>query len=50
VDIEGSLAYSTVSQLGYMFVGVGSGAAVAGMFHLDARVSFKALLFLGPAR
>jgi NADH-quinone oxidoreductase subunit L len=41
------LAYSTVSQLGYMFVGVGSGAYVAGVFHLMTHAFFKALLFLG---
>jgi NADH-quinone oxidoreductase subunit L len=41
------LAYSTVSQLGYMFVGVGVGAYVAGVFHLVTHAFFKALLFLG---
>ena len=41
------LAYSTVSQLGYMFVGVGTGAYAAGMFHLVTHAFFKALLFLG---
>jgi NADH-quinone oxidoreductase subunit L len=41
------LAYSTVSQLGYMFMGVGSGAYVAGVFHLMTHAFFKALLFLG---
>ena len=41
------LAYSTVSQLGYMFVGVGLGAYVAGVFHLVTHAFFKALLFLG---
>jgi len=46
-DIKKVLAYSTVSQLGYMFVGVGSGAYVAGMFHLVTHAFFKALLFLG---
>ncbi len=46
-DIKKVLAYSTVSQLGYMFVGVGSGAYVAGMFHLATHAFFKALLFLG---
>jgi NADH-quinone oxidoreductase subunit L len=46
-DIKKVLAYSTVSQLGYMFVGVGSGAYVAGMFHLMTHAFFKALLFLG---
>src|SRR5215475_2158300 len=46
-DIKKVLAYSTVSQLGYMFIGVGSGAYVAGMFHLATHAFFKALLFLG---
>jgi NADH-quinone oxidoreductase subunit L len=46
-DIKKVLAYSTVSQLGYMFLGVGSGAYVAGMFHLVTHAFFKALLFLG---
>jgi NADH-quinone oxidoreductase subunit L len=46
-DIKKVLAYSTVSQLGYMFVGVGSGAYVAGVFHLMTHAFFKALLFLG---
>jgi NADH-quinone oxidoreductase subunit L len=46
-DIKKVLAYSTVSQLGYMFVGVGAGAYVAGMFHLMTHAFFKALLFLG---
>jgi NADH-quinone oxidoreductase subunit L len=46
-DIKKVLAYSTVSQLGYMFVGVGSGAYVAGVFHLTTHAFFKALLFLG---
>ena len=46
-DIKKVLAYSTVSQLGYMFVGVGSGAYVAGIFHLATHAFFKALLFLG---
>jgi NADH-quinone oxidoreductase subunit L len=46
-DIKKVLAYSTVSQLGYMFVGVGSGAYVAGLFHLVTHAFFKALLFLG---
>jgi NADH-quinone oxidoreductase subunit L len=46
-DIKRVLAYSTVSQLGYMFVGVGVGAYVAGMFHLVTHAFFKALLFLG---
>ena len=46
-DIKKVLAYSTVSQLGYMFVGVGAGAYVAGVFHLVTHAFFKALLFLG---
>ena len=46
-DIKKVLAYSTVSQLGYMFVGVGVGAYSAGMFHLMTHAFFKALLFLG---
>ena len=46
-DIKKVLAYSTVSQLGYMFIGVGSGAYVAGLFHLVTHAFFKALLFLG---
>ncbi|HJU64895.1 MAG TPA: NADH-quinone oxidoreductase subunit L, partial [Gemmatimonadaceae bacterium] len=46
-DIKKVLAYSTVSQLGYMFVGVGVGAYVAGIFHLVTHAFFKALLFLG---
>ncbi len=45
-DIKKILAYSTVSQLGYMFVGVGLGAQVAGVFHLLTHGFFKALLFL----
>jgi NADH-quinone oxidoreductase subunit L len=46
-DIKRVLAYSTVSQLGYMFVGVGAGAYSAGIFHLVTHSFFKALLFLG---
>jgi NADH-quinone oxidoreductase subunit L len=46
-DIKKVLAYSTVSQLGYMFVGVGIGAYTAGVFHLMTHAFFKALLFLG---
>jgi NADH-quinone oxidoreductase subunit L len=46
-DIKKVLAYSTVSQLGYMFIGVGSGAYVAGIFHLMTHAFFKGLLFLG---
>jgi NADH-quinone oxidoreductase subunit L len=46
-DIKKVLAYSTVSQLGYMFLAVGSGAWTAGIFHLVTHAFFKALLFLG---
>jgi NADH-quinone oxidoreductase subunit L len=46
-DIKKVLAYSTISQLGYMFVGVGAGAYAAGIFHLTTHAFFKALLFLG---
>ncbi len=46
-DIKRVLAYSTISQLGYMFVGVGVGAFSAGIFHLMTHAFFKALLFLG---
>ncbi|MFO7291927.1 MAG: NADH-quinone oxidoreductase subunit L [Actinomycetes bacterium] len=46
-DIKKVLAYSTVSQLGYMFMGVGATAYVAGVFHLMTHAFFKALLFLG---
>ncbi|MEX2270484.1 MAG: NADH-quinone oxidoreductase subunit L [Vicinamibacterales bacterium] len=46
-DIKRVLAYSTVSQLGYMFVAMGAGAFAAGIFHLYTHAFFKALLFLG---
>jgi NADH-quinone oxidoreductase subunit L len=46
-DIKRVLAYSTISQLGYMFLGVGVGAYTAGIFHLFTHAFFKALLFLG---
>ncbi|MEK7448378.1 MAG: NADH-quinone oxidoreductase subunit L [Planctomycetota bacterium] len=46
-DIKKVLAYSTISQLGYMFLGVGVGAFAAGIFHLMTHAFFKALLFLG---
>ncbi|MCB9764413.1 MAG: NADH-quinone oxidoreductase subunit L [Alphaproteobacteria bacterium] len=46
-DIKKVLAYSTVSQLGYMFVGVGIGAFAAGFFHVMTHAFFKALMFLG---
>jgi NADH-quinone oxidoreductase subunit L len=46
-DIKKVLAYSTVSQLGYMFLAVGSGAYVAAIFHMVTHAFFKALLFMG---
>ncbi len=46
-DIKRVLAYSTVSQLGYMFLALGSGAFIAAMFHVVTHAFFKALLFLG---
>ncbi len=46
-DIKKVLAYSTISQLGFMVAAVGMGAYVAGMFHLVTHAFFKALLFLG---
>jgi len=46
-DIKKVLAYSTVSQLGFMFIGVGVGAFSAGIFHLVTHAFFKACLFLG---
>jgi NADH-quinone oxidoreductase subunit L len=46
-DIKRVLAYSTVSQLGYMFLAMGVGAYAAGIFHLYTHAFFKALLFLG---
>lgn len=46
-DIKRIIAYSTVSQLGYMFVACGVGAYAAGIFHLYTHAFFKALLFLG---
>jgi NADH-quinone oxidoreductase subunit L len=46
-DIKKVFAYSTVSQLGYMFLGVGVGAFSAGIFHVMTHAFFKALLFLG---
>jgi NADH-quinone oxidoreductase subunit L len=45
-DLKKILAYSTISQLGYMFVGVGLGSQAAGVFHLLTHGFFKALLFL----
>jgi len=46
-DIKRILAYSTVSQLGYMMMGLGLGGVAVGMFHLITHAFFKALLFLG---
>ena len=46
-DIKRVLAYSTISQLGYMMLALGIGAYVAAVFHLFAHAFFKALLFLG---
>jgi NADH-quinone oxidoreductase subunit L len=46
-DIKKVLAYSTVSQLGYMFLGIGVGAWHAALFHLTTHAFFKALMFLG---
>src|SRR5947208_2797644 len=46
-DIKKVLAYSTISQLGYMFLAVGCGAYVAAIFHMVTHAFFKALLFLG---
>src|SRR5215472_698193 len=46
-DIKRILAYSTVSQLGYMMLGLGVGGVAVGMFHLIAHAFFKALLFMG---
>lgn len=46
-DIKRVLAYSTISQLGYMMLGLGAGGYTAGLFHLMTHAFFKALLFLG---
>jgi NADH-quinone oxidoreductase subunit L len=46
-DIKKVLAYSTVSQLGYMFLAIGSGAYIAAIFHMVTHAFFKALMFLG---
>jgi NADH-quinone oxidoreductase subunit L len=46
-DIKRVLAYSTISQLGFMFLGLGTGAYAAGIFHLFTHALFKALMFLG---
>lgn len=48
-DIKRILAYSTISQLGYMMIGLGSGGPSVGIFHLITHAFFKALLFLGAA-
>src|SRR5947208_12927846 len=45
-DIKRVIAYSTMSQIGYMFMGVGVGAYSSGMFHLMTHAFFKALLFM----
>jgi NADH-quinone oxidoreductase subunit L len=47
VDIKRVLAYSTISQVGYMILAVGAGDIIGGMFHLLSHAFFKALLFLG---
>jgi NAD(P)H-quinone oxidoreductase subunit 5 len=47
MDLKKGLAYSTVSQLGYMMLAMGCGAPIAGMFHLVTHAFFKAMLFLG---
>ena len=47
MDLKKGLAYSTVSQLGYMMLAMGCGAPVAGLFHLVTHAFFKAMLFLG---
>ena len=46
-DIKKVLAYSTISQLGYMFLAIGSGAYVAAIFHVITHAFFQALLFFG---
>ena len=46
-DIKKVLAYSTISQLGYMFIALGAGSATAGLYHLVTHAYFKSLLFLG---
>jgi len=46
-DLKRVLAYSTISQIGYMVLGVGVGAFASGMFHLTTHAFFKALLFMG---
>ena len=49
-DIKKVLAYSTISQLGFMFAALGAGAWRAAIFHLITHAFFKALLFLGSGR
>ena len=49
-DLKRVLAYSTVSQLGFMVYAIGAGGIFASQFHLLSHAVFKALLFLGPAR
>ena len=49
-DIKKCLAYSTLSQLGYMIFGMGCGAWVAALFHLITHAFFKAMLFLGSGQ
>ncbi|MCB0234923.1 MAG: hypothetical protein KDG58_12025, partial [Anaerolineae bacterium] len=46
-DVKRVLAFSTISQLGYMFAALGIGAYIAAVFHLITHAFFKALLFLG---
>src|SRR5204863_7153161 len=46
-DIKRILAYSTVSQLGYMMIGLGAGGVAVGKFHLITHACFKSLLFMG---
>jgi len=46
-DIKKILAYSTISQLGYMFIALGTGSEIAALFHLTTHAYFKSLLFLG---
>ncbi len=46
-DVKKVLAYSTVSQLGYMFIALGAGSATAALYHLTTHAYFKSLLFLG---
>ena len=50
MDLKRALAYSTVSQLGYMVYAIGTGGIFASQFHLFSHAVFKALLFLAPAR